>query len=101
MLQLLQLKSYTANSKVNSKVFQFYDFCLGDSKVGPVNMFVHEDSSFKHEVEYEFGMAFYWNIAVCGVILIQSVVYAARNPYVRSKEQIEKEKLLNEIENYF
>ena len=32
---------------------------------------------------------------------IQSIVYATQNPYVRSKEQIEKEKLLDEIENYF
>ena len=43
----------------------------GDSKIGPMNSFVHEDNSFKHEVEYEFGMAFYWNIAVSGVIIIQ------------------------------
>ena len=43
----------------------------GDSKIGPINSFVHEDNSFKHEVEYEFGMAFYWNIALSGVIIIQ------------------------------
>lgn len=50
-------------------------FCKGDSKIGPMNEFIHEDNRYKHEVEYEFGMAFYWNIAISGLILFQVSVF--------------------------
>merc|ERR1712227_5029 len=69
----------------------------GDSKIGPMNSFVHEDNSFKHEVEYEFGMAFYWNIALSGVIIIQAVIYAWLNPYARTQEQILQDDLKSDI----
>lgn len=44
----------------------------GDSKIGPlgwsmfdeVNGWRVADSNYKHEIEYEFAMAYYWNIAL-------------------------------------
>ena len=44
----------------------------GDTKIGPlgwsqfdeVNGWRVSDSNYKHEIEYEFAMAYYWNIAL-------------------------------------
>ena len=44
----------------------------GDSKIGPQGWgrfdtskgWKVSDSNYKHEIEYEFGMAFYWNISL-------------------------------------
>lgn len=44
----------------------------GDSKIGPQGWGRFDsskgwkiaDSNYKHEIEYEFGMAFYWNISL-------------------------------------
>ena len=44
-----------------------------------MNEFIHEDNRYKHEVEYEFGMAFYWNIAISGLILFQVSVFSTIN----------------------
>ena len=46
-----------------------------------MNEFIHEDNRYKHEVEYEFGMAFYWNIAISGIILFQVSAFCYYHKY--------------------
>ena len=37
--------------------------------------------NYKHDVQYEFGSAFYWNIAVTGWMFVHASLFYFTNPY--------------------
>ena len=89
----------------------------GDTRIGPVKAFSFSKSTvshvteetarfntssantnYKHDVQYEFGMAFYWNLAVQGWIFIHAAIFYTFNPY-RTKSELDSQSL-SEVENY-
>lgn len=72
----------------------------GDSHVGPVNSYVYADTNYKHDVSYEFGMAYYWNLTLCGWIFIHTAIYFALNPYSDYRNNDNDDQSCNQLENY-
>ena len=86
----------------------------GDTRIGPVKAFSFSKSiistekrpyykslantNYKHDVQYEFGMAFYWNLAVQGWIFIHAAIFYTFNPY-RTKPEADSHSF-SEVENY-
>jgi len=70
----------------------------GDSKIGPMAWSTFDDvhgwkiadSNYKHEIEYEFGMAYYWNITLSGWLIIKAVVQILANPYAKPRRRSRK-----------
>ena len=76
-LHVLIACSFVLISLLFTWVTAMYGFLIlkqfdGDTKIGPlgwsqfdeVNGWRVSDSNYKHEIEYEFAMAYYWNIAL-------------------------------------
>ena len=53
--------------------------------------------NYKHDVQYEFGPAFYWNIAVTGWMFVHASLCHFANPYNRSKTRPDEDA---ELVNY-